>query len=264
MSIRLPGTKIWAFNPTYIVISGEGSKTDATVTVGTHSIKVSLFNGSANVLISRLVQLNFSNPKSIRSVSLPISVSVDGGGSANGSCTAIWGSIGYDDTVGDSIVVQRFLNFPHPTETSNNRASSITYHDRREKEGAYLRWIDNFGDTLYYLFDKGTKSLKSKMSSYMVEELTNIENTTYVNHERPLEVTTSVTHKICATSLNKETLKLVKTVVGSPIIDLYLGNNKWLPIKVIDGTYNFSEHHNAVLQDFEITIALPDKKSQQL
>lgn len=90
-TITFPSDVIWAFNPNYIVIEDETEKT-ATVTVNGKTINVSLFNGKAEVYISRLVQIAFSNPANVRGLTINMSVTV-GDYTDISTSFAMWGSI---------------------------------------------------------------------------------------------------------------------------------------------------------------------------
>lgn len=261
MAIQLPSSKIWAFNPTYVVISGEGNAVEAEIAVGSNSISVPLRSGAARVLISRLVQLCFADPRSTTTASVNISVNVNGGSNSSMTATAVWGSMDYDDTA-DAVTVQRFVNFPQPTQSFQG-ATRVTYVDRHETEGCFLRWIDNHGDRQYYLFCEGKKAIKSKAANVNVEEFAQIEGTTFARYERPQSITTERTLKVCATSLDKQTLRYVQTIIGSPVVDKY-DNGIWVPVNVADGTYDTSHHHLTEMQDLELAIELPSLISQQL
>ena len=68
--------------------------------------------------------------------------------------------------------------------------------------------------------------------------------------------------------MDKSTLEYVESIISSPIVDLYMGKTKegeelWQPVYVENGTYSYNTHHLS-LRDFEITIKLPNRKTQSL
>lgn len=142
---------------------------------------------------------------------------------------------------------------------------------RYEKEGFYLRWTDRFGFRQYYLFDKGDKTYKTALSDYKKEYDTVYGGMHYNYQHRPLDVSTEVVMKMCASNLDAETLLCVEGVVSAPVVDLFLGYTKdetelWLPVAIVGGDYTRSarSEHHVPLQDFEITVKLPNRVTQTL
>ncbi len=157
--------------------------------------------------------------------------------------------------------------FGSPSET----AMITKVIPRTEREGFYLRWIDRFGFRQYYLFDKGDKTYKTELSEYKKEYDSVYGGMRYNYQHRPLGISTGVTLKMCASNLDAETLTCVEGIVSAPVVDIFLGYTKdgialWQPIYVAGGDYTRSarsEHHNP-LQDFEITVNLPNRVTQTL
>lgn len=71
---------------------------------------------------------------------------------------------------------------------------------------------------------------------------------------------TQVTIKACAVLIDQDTFKMLLTLNTSPIVDLYVDND-WMPINIQPGTATNTEKP---LQDFEITVVLPEVISQRL
>lgn len=279
---------IWAFNPTFITITNSSESAGrVTISVDEHSFTTYLYNGDTKIDISRLVQLCFDSPSSVRSKTVTISVSGADTGSA--SALAIWGVLdikyaSYGQFANNGVrKVHNFVKYPFTIDllTSNGFETQIPIGNasytttsptgqvvrteilqRQETEGMYLRWIDRFGFTQYYLFSTGEVSLKSNQASVSIEELQSIAPLSYISHDRPLSVDTESEIKICAVNLDADTLDYVSSIIGSPFVDLYL-DDVWVPVRVTDGTYSYSAHHLSVLQDLEITLTLPKIKSQR-
>ena len=141
-------------------------------------------------------------------------------------------------------------------------------HLRQEQEGYYLRWIDRFGFIEYYLFDMGTLEYKTDPSEYGVSAEKTVRGFNFANYNRRIGVKTERSLKACASNLDKATLEYVESIVSSPIVDLYMGKTKegtelWQPVHIEGGTYSYNTHHLS-LCDFEITIILPNRKTQSL
>lgn len=136
-----------------------------------------------------------------------------------------------------------------------------------DKEGYYLRWIDQYGFLEYWLFKKSTLTNKNKLGNTTVEEDKPIDGIFYPNHERTTHIDNTRTIKCGATNLTKGQYKTVESIVASPHIDLFKGYSMdkkeiWIPVNVTAGSYKKNEQK--VLQDFELQITLPDTASQSL
>lgn len=136
-----------------------------------------------------------------------------------------------------------------------------------DKEGYYLRWIDQYGFLEYWLFKKSTLTNKNKLGNTTVEEDKPIDGIFYPNHERTIHIDNTRTIKCGATNLTKGQYKTVESIVASPHIDLFKGYSMdkkeiWIPVNVTAGSYKKNEQK--VLQDFELQITLPDTASQSL
>lgn len=136
-----------------------------------------------------------------------------------------------------------------------------------DKEGYYLRWIDQYGFLEYWLFKKSTLTNKNKLGNTTIEEDKPIDGIFYPNHERTTHIDNTRTIKCGATNLTKGQYKTVESIVASPHIDLFKGYSMdkkeiWIPVNVTAGSYKKNEQK--VLQDFELQITLPDTASQSL
>lgn len=156
------------------------------------------------------------------------------------------------------------LPFPDMTRVVNE---TVNIHISNRKDGLYLRWIDRFGIMQFYLFIEGESSIKSKASSSAIQVERTFSGVNFGNFERSIDTTNTETRKCCAVDLTKDVLEYVKTIVSSPIVDLFVGKNKagtelWLPVSVSDGTYKTNP--KTLLSDYEISIQMPEISSQTL
>lgn len=141
-------------------------------------------------------------------------------------------------------------------------------HLRTEQEGYYLRWIDRFGFIEYYLFDMGDLSYKTRPSEYGVSAEKTIRGFNFAEYTHRQEIKTERELKACASNLDKATLEYVESIVSASIVEMYMGLTKegtelWQPVYVSGGTYSYNTRHLS-LRDFEITIKLPNRKTQSL
>ena len=136
-----------------------------------------------------------------------------------------------------------------------------------EKEGYYVRWIDQFGFLEYWLFRKGSLTNKNKLGSTTIEIGKPIDGIFYPNHKRVTHIKNEPTIKCGAINLTRGEYKTISTVLVSPHVDLFKGydierNEIWEPINVVAGSYKSDE--NKILQDFELQFTMPDTASQNL
>lgn len=136
-----------------------------------------------------------------------------------------------------------------------------------QKEGYYIRWIDQYGFLEYWLFRKGTLTNKNKLGSTSINDDKPIDGVYYANHERTTNIENAATIKCGAINLTRGQYKTVSSIVASPHIDLFKGysldkNEIWIPINVVAGSYKQDETKE--LQDFELQFTMPDTASQTL
>lgn len=133
--------------------------------------------------------------------------------------------------------------------------------------GYYFRWIDQFGFLQYYLFVKGERTSKNKLSSNELGYEQQYNGMYFGNIIRYQQVTNQDTVKCSAVNLSERVLAYVETIIKSPYVDLYLGKDKrgteiWLPVNVVAGSYKVSA--NRILRDYEISFTLPETATQSL
>lgn len=136
-----------------------------------------------------------------------------------------------------------------------------------DKEGYYIRWIDQYGFLEYWLFKKSTLTNKNKLGDTSIEDDKPIDGIYFQNHERTTHIENSTTIKCGAVNLTRGQYKTVQTILSSPHVDLFKGYSMdreevWIPINVVAGSYKKDETKE--LQDFELQITLPDTASQSL
>ena len=165
---------------------------------------------------------------------------------------------------------------PDPFDTSfdytfhllnaKHRANIIV---RDEQSGFYLRWIDHVGEIQYYLFTKGSTTVKNSLEKNQItDEVRNNEfSMNYPNLNRTIHVDGTLTSKCCATSMPDNIYEYVKTIVTSPYIDLYGGVDKdgkeiWIPVNIVSANHEFK--HKDVLHDLVISFTQPDTNSQTI
>jgi len=132
--------------------------------------------------------------------------------------------------------------------------------------GIYLRWIDQYGFWQYYLFVKGERQSKNKMSSTEVDAEFS-HNGVYYRASRYLTVENTDTITCCATNLPDEILAYVETIYKSPYIEMYIGkdfdgNELWQPVSLDAGTTKMAA--DLRLTDYEITLSMQQTPTQTL
>lgn len=126
--------------------------------------------------------------------------------------------------------------------------------------GIYLRWIDRHGFYQYYLFTVGDKVTDSSAEGEKMNEVYDDSKYSYFGVSRYQGKSISRVVKACATLVSADTIDMLMTILSSPLVDMY-ADGMWIPVNISSGSFTRSMEH---LQDFEISIEIPDIKSQML
>ncbi|MBR1526422.1 MAG: hypothetical protein IJ640_07165 [Prevotella sp.] len=135
-----------------------------------------------------------------------------------------------------------------------------------DKDGLYLRWIDQYGFWQYFLFSEGTLKSKNSLSKVTIDAEYE-QNGIYHGATRNAHVDNTDTIKCCAVNLKEEILAYVETIYKSPHVEMYIGkdfedNEMWKPVNIVSGNVERSQERN--LYDYEISITLPNTVSQTI
>jgi len=136
-----------------------------------------------------------------------------------------------------------------------------------DSQGYYLRWIDHLGEIQYFLFTNRIETEKNTLSSDTVADMEEVGPMCYPHHIRDAEIKSKTTCKCSAVSLSPEIYEYVKTIITSPIIDLYLGKSAsgreiWVPVCIVAASHNYDTARP--LNDLVISFTMPEHKSQTL
>ena len=139
----------------------------------------------------------------------------------------------------------------------------IDYDDT--EKGIYLRWIDRHGFYRYWLFTAGDESRAiSSDTSFVRNNLGEYDDTIYgylgANGRRQ-GYAREDTIPICAPLVDSDTFDFLQDLAGSPVVDMYLGNNKWQSVTIKAGSYTKT---TAELQDFVCNLVINNTQIQQL
>lgn len=144
------------------------------------------------------------------------------------------------------------------------------YYEDKATDGYYLRWLDNNGLVVYYLFDKGKITTKTKSVDTTSKEI--FDNNTYypaasVDTAREVEVT----YKCSATCLDDDLYNTVKTIIRANHVQMYVGKScnddmterdVWMPVKITASQETESEAPK--MKSLEVNIVAPIYHSQAL
>ena len=183
--------------------------------------------------------------------------------------TAIWGAINVGEEFSNPTKVRWFSKFPFTVtmfDGSIKHLDVAELPDTVEVEeddsecGIYLRWIDRHGFYRYWLFQAGDNENKSEeYGSRLYENFTDGQYSYYgVSWSQGKSMESSF--KACATLVDNDTFRMLLSIHSSPLVDMYI-NETWVPVNVNAATVVDS---GTPLQDFEITVTLPDIVSQVL
>lgn len=136
--------------------------------------------------------------------------------------------------------------------------------DNTEK-GIYLRWVDRHGFYRYWLFTQGDESRAiSSDTSFLRNNLGEYDDTIYgylgANGRRQ-GYSREDTIPLCAPLVDSETFDFLQDLTSSPVVDMYLGSNKWQSVTIKAGTYTKT---TAELQDFVCNLVINNTQIQQL
>lgn len=287
----IPDSIVYAFNPNYVEInlSGQSGVVKLRVSDGSkdYEIDATLYNGKAKCYVSRLLQLLFDDYVNTRSKSVTITVTdAEGASLGSGTCTVLWAALEAGMTYGYYLPIATdvnwagkalrevvwFKNFPQKISYLNDGAivdAELSQFSREgikvipcnDKDGTYLRWIDNYGFWQYFLFDSGKRKSKNKLGSTAIDAEYSVSG---VRHQarRYTHVENTDTVTCCAVSLRKEILAYVETIYKSPHIDFYVGNNVWKPVTIASGTVQIDADKK--LYDYEISFTMPENQVQTI
>lgn len=127
------------------------------------------------------------------------------------------------------------------------------------KDGFFLRWVDRFGFYQYWLFKPADWGYDSNSDGEIISSKHLIVNRHY-EYSRYQGRINERTIRMGVSLLEKEEAEMVVGIIQSPLVSL-LKDNKWIPVNVSDGSIKLTSEH---LQDIEITVELPELKTQRL
>ena len=136
--------------------------------------------------------------------------------------------------------------------------------DNTEK-GIYLRWVDRHGFYRYWLFTQGDESRAiSSDTSFVRNNLAEYDDTIFgylgANGRRQ-GYGREDTIPLCAPLVDSETFDFLQDLTSSPVVDMYLGSNKWQSVTIKAGTYTKT---TSELQDFVCNLVINNTQIQQL
>lgn len=149
---------------------------------------------------------------------------------------------------------------------SGGKQSLLARIERNDSEkGIYLRWVDRHGFYRYWLFTQGDESRAiSSDTSFLRNNLGEYDDTIYgylgANGRRQ-GYSREDTIPLCAPLVDSETFDFLQDLASSPVVDMYLGSNKWQSVTIKAGTYTKT---TAELQDFVCNLVINNTQIQQL
>lgn len=150
--------------------------------------------------------------------------------------------------------------------SSGGKQSLLARIERNDSEkGIYLRWVDRHGFYRYWLFTQGDESRAiSSDTSFMRNNLGEYDDTIFgylgANGRRQ-GYGREDTIPLCAPLVDSETFDFLQDLASSPVVDMYLGGDKWQSVTIKAGTYTKT---TAELQDFVCNLVINNTQIQQL
>ena len=175
-----------------------------------------------------------------------------------------WNIYDYDGNIEQGTFTDAFdLTF---AMESGGKQSLLARIERNDTEkGIYLRWVDRHGFYRYWLFTQGDESRAiSCDTSFIRNNLGGYDDTIFgflgVNGRRQ-SYSREDTIPLCAPLVDSETFDFLQDLASSPVVDMYLGGNKWQSVTIKAGTYTKT---TAELQDFVCSLVINNTQIQQL
>lgn len=175
-----------------------------------------------------------------------------------------WNIYDYDGEIKQGTFTDIFdLTFAANT---GGKQSLIMRIERDDTEkGVYLRWVDRHGFYRYWLFTQGDESREiSSETSFLRNNLAEYDDTMFgylgANGRRQ-GYAREDTIPLCAPLVDRETFDFLQDLASSPVVDMYLGSDKWQSVTIKAGTYTKT---TAELQDFVCNLVINNTQIQQL
>ena len=157
------------------------------------------------------------------------------------------------------------FDFTFYLKTSSSYTELAVIKADNTEKGIYLRWVDRHGFYRYSLFTQGDESRAiSSDTSFLRNNLGEYDDTIFgylgANGRRQ-GYSREDTIPLCAPLVDSETFDFLQDLTSSPVVDMYLGSNKWQSVTIKAGTYTKT---TAELQDFVCNLVINNTQIQQL
>ena len=157
------------------------------------------------------------------------------------------------------------FDFTFYLKTSSSYTELAVIKADNTEKGIYLRWVDRHGFYRYWLFTQGDESRAiSSDTSFLRNNLGEYDDTIFgylgANGRRQ-GYSREDTIPLCAPLVDSETFDFLQDLTSSPVVDMYLGSNKWQSVTIKAGTYTKT---TAELQDFVCNLVINNTQIQQL
>lgn len=157
----------------------------------------------------------------------------------------------------------------HPTDDKSTSVLKIEINNCDEEDRMFLDWIDNRGLRHFHLFQQSNLSIQMEDDGDSIHidfddvSLIPKSGERHYNGVSRQMKTEQKTLSLNSPLVDKETYRLLSTILASPLINANLGQEGtfWTPVNVVAGTKTMLNSH---LQDFELTILLPETQIQRL
>lgn len=146
---------------------------------------------------------------------------------------------------------------------TQTRLLRIEYDD--SESGVYLRWVDRHGFYRYWLFAAGNEvRAVSSGTSFIRNNLGEYDDAIYGYYGangRRQSYEREDTVSLCAPLVDRDTYDMLQDIASSPVVDMYLGGDKWQSVTIKTGSYTKT---TAILQDFTCSMVINNTNIQKL
>lgn len=145
---------------------------------------------------------------------------------------------------------------------NNTQLHRFIVHD--DDRGVFIRWLDRHGMWQYWMMKAGATSYTDAVYGELLNMITDTGIPYDVYVQRMEGKTAAAKMNVCAPSVDKDTHTFLCGMCSSPHVSMLMGG-LWMPIQIAAGTHTWAfDSKRRKLQDFEISIVLPEIPTQKL
>lgn len=147
--------------------------------------------------------------------------------------------------------------------TNSSARYSLTF-DLCMCDGVLLRWVDRMGNWQYWLFEKGDETITTANYGEEIDTPYRASNLSlYGSRRQGKSIGTQIA--CCQPLCDRSMFDFLCGIMGSPHVSWFDGKSQaWIPVQVSADKSTWARDQHAQLQDFTLSIVLPETLTQRL